>query len=472
MVVVGDSRTVYFFVLNLEGDSSRVNGKFRKVKRFECGSQVPLPAIISSAFSPDSRYCAVASQDGYVAVFDMTRIEDGEEARVKEIRSTKVGPSYVAVRSILFSPAPWDILVWSEHTGRVSVADARSDFAVRQTVKLKLEGDDVVREEVSGITEDEANERFRRNMLEQAHRMVPELFPLYPEEEEEDENSDSSLPDSYESDTLDPPSRSRTNRESIYENMRALEARLLGSHSSRRSNPTNSNWFIPPALLQNLAGTSLFMHRPSERRGRDSNTSRPTAAPSLLRSIPPPAPSAPHSNTVSRQPSRRNVRQEHSEHEPNSNSSGPGLRITGIYGDIHLPLYSSSSSSSSNQQSVLPLTPTTSGPTSTLADILPPEARRRLVSRAAAPSLSLGDPSGSSGAGGGGSSGGVSTSARARRLFEDRVAEYFSDPNEIDISGVAVGVGGEALYVATQRGILEYKVNLRSRMWFGKVLPR
>ncbi|KAF2455056.1 hypothetical protein BDY21DRAFT_77867 [Lineolata rhizophorae] len=69
-------------------------------------------------------------------------IPDAMDAEVKVIASTRpyhnTGPG--AVRCMLFSPSPWDLLIWAEDQGRVCVSDLRDGLTSRQVLDLHLPG--------------------------------------------------------------------------------------------------------------------------------------------------------------------------------------------------------------------------------------------------------------------------------------------------------------------------------------------
>jgi hypothetical protein len=74
-------------------------------------------------------------------VFDielLKKVEYGEDAVVQLISSTRPDTTAGAgaVRTMHFSPNPWDFLVWSEDQGRVCVADLRSGLKVKQVLEL------------------------------------------------------------------------------------------------------------------------------------------------------------------------------------------------------------------------------------------------------------------------------------------------------------------------------------------------
>ncbi|KAF2636786.1 hypothetical protein P280DRAFT_140742 [Massarina eburnea CBS 473.64] len=117
-------------------------------------SESSLEGYFTTAWSPSGRLCAVGSESGYITVFDIDLLmhcEEGEEAIIHVISSTRpdlhgsvAGPG--AVRTMQFSPAPWDFLIWSEDQARVCIADLRCGLKVRQVLTLdqKEEGLDKV----------------------------------------------------------------------------------------------------------------------------------------------------------------------------------------------------------------------------------------------------------------------------------------------------------------------------------------
>jgi hypothetical protein len=95
----------------------------------------------TTAWSPSGRLCAMGSECGYITLFDVELLkmaEYGEDAIVQVISSTRpeIDQAPGAVRTMQFSPAPWDLLIWSEAQGRVCVADLRAGLKVKQTLNL------------------------------------------------------------------------------------------------------------------------------------------------------------------------------------------------------------------------------------------------------------------------------------------------------------------------------------------------
>lgn len=152
LVAVGDRHIGYFFkrTENKAACSSKTDEGQEDASEWtliqEVSLYVPpessLEGYFTTAWSPSGRLCAVGSECGYITVFDvdmLTQCEYGEDAIIRVISSTRpdagiAGPG--AVRTMQFSPAPWDFLIWSEDQARVCIADLRMDLKVRQVLTL------------------------------------------------------------------------------------------------------------------------------------------------------------------------------------------------------------------------------------------------------------------------------------------------------------------------------------------------
>lgn len=91
------------------------------------------------AFSPASHLCAIGSQAGLISVYDVESIlqnKEDSQCRLQVFRSSRPDFDAGAVRSMAFSPDPWDLLVWVEDMGKFGIADVRSGFLRRQVVDL------------------------------------------------------------------------------------------------------------------------------------------------------------------------------------------------------------------------------------------------------------------------------------------------------------------------------------------------
>ncbi|KAJ4363123.1 hypothetical protein N0V83_010243 [Neocucurbitaria cava] len=151
IVAVGDAPIAFFFERADVPKSSSVKAveRLQTPPAWESLKQVSLyrppgahaEGYFTTAWSPSGRLCAVGSECGYITVFDVEVLkmaEYGEDAIVQLISSTRPDTvtSAGAVRTMHFSPAPWDFLVWSEDQGRVCVADLRTGLKVKQVLTL------------------------------------------------------------------------------------------------------------------------------------------------------------------------------------------------------------------------------------------------------------------------------------------------------------------------------------------------
>lgn len=168
MVAVGDAPIGFFFERTktqksnssktLEGglQSGRPEWQsFEEVSLYRPDS-AHADGYFTTAWSPSGRLCALGSECGYISVFDIDLlkiVEYGENAIVRLISSTR--PDTVtgagAVRTMYFSPAPWDFLVWSEDQARVCVADLRSGLKVKQVLTLDPREEGIERVEIANF---------------------------------------------------------------------------------------------------------------------------------------------------------------------------------------------------------------------------------------------------------------------------------------------------------------------------------
>jgi Uncharacterised protein domain (DUF2415) len=164
LAAVGDENFAYFYRITRDittvdyGErGERLSGwRWEKCCRIELALSTDLngsPGLddgscFTIAFSPSSRLCAIGSQSGIISIYDVERISNanGEDfdARLTLFRSSR-SDSTGAVRSMAFSPDPWDLLVWVEDTGRFGIVDVRSGFFRRQIVNLDRDDPDLER---------------------------------------------------------------------------------------------------------------------------------------------------------------------------------------------------------------------------------------------------------------------------------------------------------------------------------------
>ncbi|OTA94789.1 hypothetical protein M434DRAFT_394450 [Hypoxylon sp. CO27-5] len=91
----------------------------------------------AACFSPSGKYLAVGTQYGTISIFDAVALKDPDsDPLITYFDSDRAPGECGAVRDMAFSPGPYDLLAWSEHRGRIGVADARTNFKRRQIVSL------------------------------------------------------------------------------------------------------------------------------------------------------------------------------------------------------------------------------------------------------------------------------------------------------------------------------------------------
>lgn len=170
LVAVGDNSQIYFYRRKIgSGKPAYYNDRPLENHTWDpfavpdhadnTPSQV-LNHFFSIAFSPSGHLCAVASQLGVVAIYDMTVMatmsleDDPKQACYCTFKSSRPLHHGGAVRSMAFSPPPWDLLAWVEEHGKVGVADVRQAFWRRQLINLEPEGDNVERLPVEDVTDE------------------------------------------------------------------------------------------------------------------------------------------------------------------------------------------------------------------------------------------------------------------------------------------------------------------------------
>lgn len=91
----------------------------------------------AASFSPSGRYLAIGIQNGTIKVFSVADFRGTDTDPLVAFFTTSRHPEvHGAVRDMAFCPGSYDLLAWTEHRGRVGVADARTNFSYRQIIAL------------------------------------------------------------------------------------------------------------------------------------------------------------------------------------------------------------------------------------------------------------------------------------------------------------------------------------------------
>lgn len=91
----------------------------------------------AAAFSPSGRHLAIGTQYGTISIFNTDALKDPDlNPLVTYFNASRAPHESGAVRDMSFSPGPFDMLAWTEHRGRIGVADARTNFTQRQIISI------------------------------------------------------------------------------------------------------------------------------------------------------------------------------------------------------------------------------------------------------------------------------------------------------------------------------------------------
>lgn len=179
LLAVGDEPQAFFYKRIRSDTISVVGEKMYATYGWQLFAESRLPptstkdACFSTSFSPTGHICAVASQNGIITIYDLARIlqdvppEEAIICNLKTSRSSSWLEVPGAVRSLNFSPAPWDLLVWAEDQGQVSVIDLRDPLVSKQTLELSTENSTVLKADLG-----ESNTAMEQRQLEIERRFI------------------------------------------------------------------------------------------------------------------------------------------------------------------------------------------------------------------------------------------------------------------------------------------------------------
>lgn len=144
LIIVGDREIAYFYK-RFDGQSQiteGINGRglfqnkkwlpLREIELHKPPHKVA-SAYFTSAWSPNGRLCATASEDGFITLFDANLIHNvDQDPFYAMISSSRPDSVFGGICTMYFAPDPWDLLVWNEDRGRMCMADVRHGLNVRQ----------------------------------------------------------------------------------------------------------------------------------------------------------------------------------------------------------------------------------------------------------------------------------------------------------------------------------------------------
>lgn len=163
LVIVGDCEFVYFYedigpsspqrCKNRHSNAKYSHSEWESLRIFRLYKPpgVEYSGYFTTAWSPSGKLCAVASEHGYITVFNVDSIAQSEtegDAIVAIVPSSRPNTTPGAIRSMVFAPEPWDLLIWAENHGRACIGDLRSGLKSRQVIHLDPKAENVTKMEV------------------------------------------------------------------------------------------------------------------------------------------------------------------------------------------------------------------------------------------------------------------------------------------------------------------------------------
>ena len=175
MAVVGDMNRAFFFRRALDKEPPQIPKPHNRLSMCsanwkpagETVLHIPDPweprvntGYFTTAWSPNGQLMAVGSEAGHITVFDMNLAEELDYEDMDSVKLVTIPSSRPniaihmhpgAVRSMLFSPEPWDLLIWAEDQGRICVGDLRTGLRRRQVIELDPKNEKVQKLDIEDV---------------------------------------------------------------------------------------------------------------------------------------------------------------------------------------------------------------------------------------------------------------------------------------------------------------------------------
>lgn len=176
LVAVGDVNQAYFFQRDIKDTppqipkphnrltSESLEWTLTNVVSLHVSATDSTMGYFTTAWSPNGQLVALGSEGGYITVFDVDILtnpdfedEDAIVAVIPGSRPDIPQPHPGAVRSMLFSPDPWDLLIWAEDQGRVCIGDLRTGLKQKQVVTLDPREEGLSKIELEDLPQEASN---------------------------------------------------------------------------------------------------------------------------------------------------------------------------------------------------------------------------------------------------------------------------------------------------------------------------
>ncbi len=194
LVAVGDMNLAYFFTREITQappqihkphnrlTSASVKWTLTRVVKLHVSEQASTMCYFTTAWNPSGQLVAVGSEGGYITVFDIgllndADVEDGDTmvAVVPGSRPDLTAPHPGAIRTMMFSPDPWDLLMWAEDQGRICIGDLRTGLKSRQIITLDPKEENLRRLAYEDVTTDDVMNISTESRLMLDQRELDEL---------------------------------------------------------------------------------------------------------------------------------------------------------------------------------------------------------------------------------------------------------------------------------------------------------
>lgn len=181
LVAVGDYNQAHFYRRRITDDPPQIpkphnrltsaSIEWKRICKVTLHVSAPEMTVgyFTTAWNSSASLVAVGSEGGYITIIDRHMLEDDEldednrdEAVVAVVAGSRAdfpSPHPGAIRSMVFSPDPWDLLIWSEDQGRICVGDLRTGLKSRQIIELE--------------PKDEAMRRYEMEILDPEDAALP-----------------------------------------------------------------------------------------------------------------------------------------------------------------------------------------------------------------------------------------------------------------------------------------------------------
>lgn len=195
LVAIGDDPFLYVYQRKADNtlDTKEAEGLENHLWAFVCRIQLKSQkesdkasknrGSFAASFSQSGKFLAVGTQYGVISVFLASFLTDPDyDPLLRTFTTSRPGnhePLDGAVRAMAFSPYPYDLLAWTEASGRVGIADVRDGFFSRQLLDIDSRANGVERIYISDRnTETEARLRSLRTDLSLRTYSTPDYLGI------------------------------------------------------------------------------------------------------------------------------------------------------------------------------------------------------------------------------------------------------------------------------------------------------